>query len=187
MFSAPRPAKSSPCPALPRGNWKNPRGAAGQNWLQIALIPLFITPANHASEEESVSKSFYLTLHTDCDYILHKNGKFAAPHIPDYHIWPGHSTRSSSQQCTWDYYIWSDQYQYHGTAVVQMGLLYLTTTRGRMVTLIPPASKIYRPVSWPLPDWLSPRRSLNEPPPATMGESDNLWDSISFPNRWKLF
>ena len=61
--------KSSGMIALPRGkigcpapqnadlaphhvNWQNSRGAAGQNWVQIALILLSITPKNYASEEE---------------------------------------------------------------------------------------------------------------------------------------
>ena len=35
----PRPAKSRPCPA-PQ-NLQNPRGAAGQNWLQIPLMAPF--------------------------------------------------------------------------------------------------------------------------------------------------
>ena len=50
-------------PAAPLGNWQIPRGAAGQNWLQIALVHhLFATPTNNASEEERVRKSFHLTL-----------------------------------------------------------------------------------------------------------------------------
>ena len=67
----PRPAKSRPCPA-PQ-NWRNLRAAAGQNWLQIPLIPLFITPTHDALKEERVGKSFHLTLCTDWDYLLRRN------------------------------------------------------------------------------------------------------------------
>ena len=43
MDAPPREKQALPRPA-PQ-NWRNPRGAAGQNWLQISLIPLSIMPA----------------------------------------------------------------------------------------------------------------------------------------------
>ena len=54
-------------------NWRNPQGAAGQNWLQIPLIPLSIMPANDALKEERVWKSFHFSLFTNCDCLLHRN------------------------------------------------------------------------------------------------------------------
>ena len=50
-------------------NWRNPRSTAGQNWLQIALIPLSITPTNDALKEKKLANLFILL----CDYILHRN------------------------------------------------------------------------------------------------------------------
>ena len=62
-----------PCPASQNGG--NPQGAAGQNWLQIPLIPLFITATNDALKEERVGIfSFYfvcrLWLSSSQKYLL---------------------------------------------------------------------------------------------------------------------
>ena len=66
MPPPPRPAKSRPCPA-PQ-NLRNPRGAAGQNWLQIPLIPLFMTPTKDALKDERVGKSFHFTLFSEIPF-----------------------------------------------------------------------------------------------------------------------
>ena len=57
--------------ALPRPapwNWQNPRGTAGQNWLQIPLMVPF-----HDTHKLCIRgrKYFHLTLWTDCDYLVH--------------------------------------------------------------------------------------------------------------------
>ena len=64
---------ATPCPASQNGG--NPQGAAGQNWLQIPLIPLFITATNDALKEERVGIfSFYfvcrLWLSSSQKYLL---------------------------------------------------------------------------------------------------------------------
>ena len=65
------------CSPRPAGwNWQNPRGAAGQNWLQIPLIPLSIMPAIDDAlklKEERVGKSFNFSLFTYFDCLLHRN------------------------------------------------------------------------------------------------------------------
>ena len=45
-------------------NLQNPRGAVGQNWLQIPLMALYITPTNYTFEPKKVGKYFHLTLCT---------------------------------------------------------------------------------------------------------------------------
>ena len=75
---APCPAEKQAAPprekqALPRPapqNLRNPRGAAGQNWLQIPLIPLFMTPTKDALKDERVGKSFHFTLFSD-NVLIH--------------------------------------------------------------------------------------------------------------------
>ena len=62
-LSRPAPQKvglALPCPS-PK-NWRNPQGAAGQNWLQFPLLPLSIMPANDALKEERVGKYFHFSL-----------------------------------------------------------------------------------------------------------------------------